>query len=52
MIICLGHTNLLGPPNEFLGVFGHLIENWYKLEHFKSTNVLWQIVNLMHGENN
>jgi hypothetical protein len=30
---------LLGPPNEFLGVFGHLIENRYKLEHFKYVNV-------------
>jgi hypothetical protein len=52
MIICLGHIDLLGPASEFLGVFGHLIENRYKLEHFKSTTVYWQIVTLKHGENN
>jgi hypothetical protein len=30
---------MLGPLVEFLGVFGYLIENKYKLEHFKSINV-------------
>jgi hypothetical protein len=30
---------MLGPPGEFLGVFGYLIENQYKLEHFKYLNV-------------
>jgi hypothetical protein len=29
---------LLGSPSEFLGVFGYLIENQYKLEHLKFAN--------------
>jgi hypothetical protein len=28
----------LGPSGEFSNVFGYLIENQYKLEHFKSTS--------------
>jgi hypothetical protein len=32
-----GHQ-MLSPLGEFLGVFGYLIENWYKLEHLKSAN--------------
>ncbi len=30
---------LLSPPNEFLGAFGYLIENQYKLEDFKFVSV-------------
>jgi hypothetical protein len=29
---------LLGSPIEFLSIFGYLIENWYKFEHFKFAN--------------
>ncbi len=31
---------LLGPPGKFMGVFGYLLENQYKLEHLKSSSVL------------
>jgi len=30
---------LLSPLNEFLGVFGYLVENQYRLEHLKSLNI-------------
>jgi hypothetical protein len=26
---------MLGPPDEFMGVFVYSIENWYRFEHFK-----------------
>jgi hypothetical protein len=29
-----GHQ-MLNPPDEFLGVFGYMIENRYRLEHLK-----------------
>jgi len=29
---------MLGPLDEFLGVFVYSIENWYILEHFKSVS--------------
>jgi hypothetical protein len=32
-------NKVLGPPSEFLGVFGYLIENQYKLEHLKFVSV-------------
>jgi hypothetical protein len=43
-VLCIGPTIQMGrqslrPLNEFLGVFGYLIENQYKVEHFKSTSV-------------
>jgi hypothetical protein len=36
---CLQRLRKLGPLDEFLGVFGYLIENQYRFEHLKFASI-------------
>jgi hypothetical protein len=39
LVVQAFRNKVLGPPGEFSGVFGYLIENQYNLEHLKFASV-------------